>query len=145
METKPQNKQVLLVDDEPEIRDSFCLHLQLNGYDVSVASDGLEALYAMTKKDFAVVIIDIRMPVMDGLEATKFLRACEQGKHHHLKEHSELAQTLHSRKKNSRTPVVACTANFISMEALQEAGIDDQIKKPFMLTVLYDVLEKYAG
>lgn len=147
MEDKTDSKPItiLVVDDEQLIRAMIRSSLELSDYSVSEANNGLEALHAMTKTDFDMVLMDVRMPVMDGLEATTFLRKCEQGEHHLLDAHPELAQALHSRTNGSRIPVVACTAHIVDRDLLQQAGMDDCISKPFKLGKLYDMMDQFFG
>ena len=64
---------ILIVDDEPNLLDSFRIGLELKGHTVSLASTGRKALDACGKQAFDVVLMDIRMPRMDGLEALKQL------------------------------------------------------------------------
>lgn len=65
-ETKPSPKTVLVVDDEPLVRQTLELELKGAGYDVLVARDGKEALLAIQKKVPDLIISDIMMPVLDG-------------------------------------------------------------------------------
>lgn len=139
------SKHVLVVDDELYIREIVSEGLTYKGYNVSLANNGLEALHAMTKADFDVVLMDSKMPVMDGVTAIDFLRKCEQGEHHLLEQHPELAESLHSRIKGSRIPVVACSAMMDDFAPFQETGVDEHVEKPFRLIALFDVIAQHAG
>jgi two-component system response regulator PilR (NtrC family) len=66
---------ILIADDEPGIRESLVDVLQGSGYDARAAADGAEALAALGEQDFAVVLTDIRMPGVDGLDVLRKVRA----------------------------------------------------------------------
>lgn|GEM_PF-1385459 len=145
MKKKDTNGHILIADDEPLIRDMLQYSLESLNYRVSIANNGLEALYLMAERDFDVVLMDIRMPVLDGLEAIELIRKCEQGKHLSLTKHQELAQSLYSRINGARTPVVAITGNIDDREVLLKAGMDEFIAKPFNIRTLQNVLNEFCG
>src|SRR4051812_35575799 len=70
----PQEKHILVVDDEPGIQHFIKRNLELRAFKVSLASSGLEALALFEQTDFVLVILDIMMPRMDGLEVCRRLR-----------------------------------------------------------------------
>jgi len=102
--------KILVVDDEQNLRGALKLLLELEGYTVETASNGLEGLEAIHQDNFDLVISDVRMPKMDGLEMLKEIR-----------------------KNNSLLPVILITA-FASIDdvitAIQEKAVN-YIKKPF--------------
>ena len=68
-------KQILLVvDDEQEIRDALSRHFRFLGYEVMTASNGVEALEILAHETVAIIISDIMMPVMDGVELLRVVR-----------------------------------------------------------------------
>jgi CheY-like chemotaxis protein len=71
---KALRKKVLVVDDDPVIGRSFDRVLSENGYEVSTARDGPQALASMSREDYDVVFTDIKMPGMDGLELAERIR-----------------------------------------------------------------------
>jgi CheY-like chemotaxis protein len=95
---------------------------------VTVAGDGQEALARLESEEFDIVFMDVRMPVMDGLEATREFRR------------RELTTGRH-------TPVIALTAGALveERESCFVAGMDDYIAKPFTDDALRAVLERYGA
>ena len=67
--------QILVVDDEPDIRDTMKVLLQMHGHRVEVAADGKQALELAIERVPDLVFMDMKMPVMDGLTATRLMRA----------------------------------------------------------------------
>jgi two-component system response regulator ResD len=118
-EMKPQNKTILIVDDEDRIRQMLKLMLENRGYNVFEASNGLEALKAFTAVAPDMVILDVMMPLMDGFECLREIR------------------------KKSDCPVLMLTAkgeDYDQVEGL-EGGADDYIIKPFSPTILATRIE----
>ena len=117
--------RVLLVEDHVINQKLATVLIERDGHAVQVANNGQEALDLLAEQPFDLVLMDMMMPVMDGLEATKRLRAKEQG---------------------TRMPVVAMTANAmpIDRERCLEAGMDDFISKPIEFAELRRVLGRYA-
>lgn len=102
--------KLLIVDDEEEIRKSLARHYEFEGYSVSTAKNGIEALKLMEESRFEVVITDIKMPEMDGLELLKA-----------IKEHYPMTHTI-------------VMTGYVTMENLLAAiryGADTCIFKPF--------------
>ncbi len=115
---------VLLVEDNMVNRTLALEMLQRLGCDAMHAGNGVEALDALEKQDFDVVLMDCQMPVMDGFIATRKLRD------------REIA------KKLEPTRVVALTANALAgdREACLAAGMNDYLAKPFTLAQLRNIL-----
>jgi signal transduction histidine kinase/DNA-binding response OmpR family regulator len=115
---------VLLVEDNMVNRTLALEMLQRLGCDAMHAGNGVEALDALDKQDFDVVLMDCQMPVMDGFIATRKLREREVA------------------KKKEATRVVALTANALAgdREACLAAGMNDYLAKPFTLAQLRNIL-----
>jgi CheY-like chemotaxis protein len=101
--------------------------LAMRGHSVVVASTGREALAALERERFDVVLMDVQMPEMDGLEATAAIRARE-------------------RLNGGHVPIVAMTAHAMKgdRERCLAGGMDDYISKPVEASELYRVVERFA-
>lgn len=108
----PQLK-ILVVDDDDLNRRMMQILLTREGYHVDLAANGMEALDAVKYHKFDIVFMDLQMPTMDGVEASRRIREWENGGAH--------------------TYIVALTASYLPEEghSLFEAGIDNYIAKPF--------------
>jgi two-component system, OmpR family, response regulator MprA len=106
---------VLVVDDEPTVRGSLRRALGLEGYEISTADDGEEALEALAANDFEAVILDIAMPGIDGIEVCR-----------------------RARRSGDRTPILMLTARDAVDDRVAglDAGADDYLSKPFALREL---------
>jgi CheY-like chemotaxis protein len=112
--------RILAADDHPTNRRVLQLILEPLGVDLTFCEDGQQALDALEQAEFDVVLMDLQMPVMDGLTATRAIREIEKA------------------KQCSRMPIIALSANAMThhkAEAL-DAGADFHIAKPFTPEVL---------
>ena len=75
MTSAPGKPRVLVVDDDRAVRESLRRSLEFNGYDVTLAADGAEALAGIAAAAPDAVVMDVMMPRLDGIEATKALRS----------------------------------------------------------------------
>lgn len=107
--------QILVVDDDQAVRDSLARSLQYSGYEVSTAEDGLEALAKLSSLRPDAVIMDVMMPRLDGLEATRMLR-----------------------QTGNDVPILILTARDAVGDRVDglDAGADDYMVKPFSLDEL---------
>jgi CheY-like chemotaxis protein len=115
---------VLLVEDNPVNRTVVEAMLRSLGLRVSVAGDGAQAVSMVSKEKFALVLMDCRLPVMDGYEATRRIREMPG------------FESL---------PIVALTANARQgdKEICLQAGMNDYLAKPFKRTDLQQVLQRW--
>ena len=106
---------ILVVDDEPAVRDSLDRALRLEGYKVELAADGAEALDALVEGDPDAVVLDLMMPRVDGFEVCRRMRAA-----------------------GDRTPVLVLTARDGVSDRVKglDVGADDYLVKPFALDEL---------
>ncbi|TIC82891.1 response regulator transcription factor [Nocardioides sp. GY 10127] len=112
--TQPRPR-VLVVDDDRAVRDSLRRSLEFNGYEVSTADDGAQALASIAQARPDVVVMDVMMPRLDGLESTRALRSA-----------------------GNDVPVLVLTARDAVGERVEglDAGADDYLTKPFALAEL---------
>ncbi len=75
----PKHISVLIADDEPNMRKTLSAILRRQGYDVSTADDGEMAVQMCAEKGFDVVLLDVRMPGIDGVEAFRRIRRHQEG------------------------------------------------------------------
>jgi len=110
--------RILVVDDEPAVRESLRRALQLEGYGVELAGDGSEALYRLESRELEPdgIVLDVLMPEVDGLEVARRLR-----------------------RTGSRVPILMLTARdeIADRVAGLDAGADDYLVKPFALEELF--------
>lgn len=116
--------RVLLVEDNPINQEVAAQLLQIVGMQVTVAENGRIALDLAEQQDFDLILMDVQMPVMDGLEATRAIR------------------NLPDRQS---VPIVAMTANAFAEDRLKclEAGMNDHLTKPIEPETLYQALIRW--
>lgn len=119
-----ESMQVLVVDDNEVNRKVASLHLSSLGATVESANDGRAALEMVKAGTYDIVLMDVRMPVMDGLTATRRIRALRSA-------------------QQAQVPIVALTANAFPEDQArcQEAGMNAYLAKPFKREELLDCLE----
>ena len=107
--------KILVVDDEPAVRDSLERALRLEGYEIGLAADGAEALATLMEDGPDAVVLDVMMPRVDGLEVCRRMRSM-----------------------GDRTPVLMLTARDAVTDRVAglDAGADDYVVKPFALDEL---------
>ncbi len=120
----PGSLRVLLAEDIPENQILMKEILRQRGYKVVVASNGKQALDAFDNDRFDLILMDIQMPEMDGVEATKRIRDREQGTGRH-------------------TPIIAVTAHAIKgdRERYLDAGMDGYVPKPLRREQLFEQID----
>lgn len=118
---------VLLVEDEPNNRQLATLLLRSRGFEVVVAEDGARALSLIDETQFSMILMDLQMPVLDGYDATRQIRAMES--------------------INRMAPIIALTAH--ADEAIQRkcerVGMDDFLAKPFNPEQFVEKLVKWSS
>ena len=136
--------KILLVEDNPFNLNLARTVLELESHLVTEAINGLEALNLLSHKSFDVILMDVQMPEMDGIAATRHIRHYEQGIVPDAGEHLAPIKKVIERIRGSYTPVVAMTAHAMSgdREKCIEAGMDDYITKPFQAEEVFAVLQR---
>jgi len=118
----------ILVAEDNEINQLLVVTLlQEAGYLVDVAEDGLEALAAVRRESYDLVLMDAQMPNMDGLQATRAIRGLDNGR--------------------SRVPIIALTANAMAgdREHYLAAGMDDYLSKPLDATSMLSMVQAWMA
>jgi predicted ATPase/signal transduction histidine kinase/CheY-like chemotaxis protein len=122
---QPQYR-ILVVDDKDDNRQLLIKLLKPLGFEVQEASNGIEALEIWDSYSPHLIWMDMRMPVMDGYEATKRIKGTIKGQ---------------------ATAVIALTASVWEEEkaVILSAGCDDFVRKPFQKEVIFDIMAKHLG
>lgn len=120
-----RNLRILLAEDDVTNMTMLTLMLEKMGCEVTQAGNGLEAVRVLEQKDVDLVLMDIQMPVMDGVEATKRIRS-------------------NPRIGRNRVPIIAVTAFAMSgdREKFLQAGMDDYIAKPLSVKTLAAAMDR---
>ena len=119
--------RLLLVEDNAVNQVLACAVLEDLGYTVDVVCDGASAIHAVLHGAYDLVLMDIHMPAMDGMTATRRIRDLDC--------------------PAARLPIVAMTANVLpeQVRRFREAGLDDHICKPFHASDLYATIERWLS
>ena len=122
--------RILLAEDNPTNQKFAVRAIEKAGHSVVVANNGREAVEAVEKDSYDVVLMDVHMPEMDGLEATRTIRARQ-----HAAEHPR------------RLPIIAMTANAMKGDREQclEAGMDGYVAKPVKRKILFAEIDRVLG
>ena len=116
-----EKSRILVVDDEDALRMVLSSELSSSGYEVATASDGDEAITVIQNKKFDLVLLDIKMPKVDGFEVLKFI------------------------KKNFPTMKVIMLTGFADLKNAIESkkhGAEDFVSKPYDLVDLLTTIER---
>ena len=121
-DVREQPMRVLLADDHPANRKVIEVMLSATAMELVPVEDGAQAVEAFQREAFDLVLMDMQMPVMDGLTATAAIRAFE------------------ARHGRGRTPILMLTANAMTehVEAGRAAGADGHLTKPLTMAALFD-------
>ncbi|HLA31228.1 MAG TPA: ATP-binding protein, partial [Pseudomonas sp.] len=119
-----QGQEVLLVEDNPVNQTVIEAMLRSLGYKVSLVADGAQAVHSVSQRDFAGILMDCRLPIMDGYEATRQIRRLPG---------------------RAAVPIIALTANALQgdREACLDAGMNDYLAKPFKRADLQRILQRW--
>lgn len=131
---KPAGR-VLIVEDLPINQRITSKLLNKLGYETELAANGLEALKKLEGSEFDLILMDIHMPEMDGIEATRRIRSTEQDDSGGLIDQS-----------STRIPIIALTAHAFEEDRQMclQAGMDDFLSKPISGQTLLEVVGKYC-
>lgn len=120
-----QKLNILLVEDTPANRKVVCSVLERRGHNITHAANGREAVDLFHKEAFHLVLMDVQMPIMDGLQSTEMIRNLERD------------------RGTKRVPIIAMTAHSLKgdRERCLAAGMDQYISKPIDVTELIEKVE----
>lgn len=118
-------KKRVLVAEDVELNQFLATHIMQSwGFEVTVADNGRKAVEALEANDFDLVLMDIQMPEMDGISATRFIRQMKN-------------------PKKANIPIIALTANALKgdSETYKKAGMNDYLSKPFSEDGLFNTIK----
>jgi two-component system nitrogen regulation response regulator NtrX len=115
---------ILIADDDPQIATTLAEHLTEQGYEVTTASDGDETMALLVKSQFALVVLDLKMPKVNGFGVLKFIK-----------------------QANPSTKVVVLTgyADLRNAMECRRLGADDFIRKPYDLGDIIDTVARLVN
>jgi CheY-like chemotaxis protein len=115
-------KEVLVVDDDPDMAETMVMVLREAGYCVRSAGDGKQALEAVAERVPSLILLDVLMPVMDGWQCAREVR----------------------KRYGRRVPIIVVTAAEDVRARAEPMDVDDVLPKPFELDDLLQAVERYA-
>ncbi len=137
-----QGLRILVVDDNESNRFLAKAMFQKDNHQIIEAENGLEALRVLLDHHFDVILMDVQMPIMDGLTVTRIIRSCEQKKYKPIADYTlpmEFTKALQYRLTGGHMPVVALTAHAMKEDKQRclDAGMDGYAVKPFKTKEIY--------
>lgn len=120
-----ETKKVLIAEDSSVIQNLTKKILMMQNYSIHSAKNGEQVLKALESESFDIILMDINMPKMDGMECTRAIRAMDD-------------------KEKSNIPIIAITGNAknYSIEDFKEAGINEYLQKPLNFDQLVETVKK---
>lgn len=120
-------KKVLIAEDSSVIQNLTKKILMMQQYEISSVKNGKQVLQKLENEDFNVILMDINMPVMDGMECARKIRSMDD-------------------PKKSQIPIIAITGNArnYSVEQFKEVGINEYLPKPLNFDDLVETVKKYS-
>lgn len=123
-----ESKKVLIAEDSSVIQNLTKKILQIQNYQIFSAKNGLEVLSMLDNEHFDIILMDINMPKMDGMECAEKIRALGD-------------------KQKAKIPIVAITGNArnYTMEEFNKAGINEYLQKPLNFDILVETVKKLTS
>jgi len=120
-------KKVIIAEDSSVIQNLTKKILQIQNYEITSAKNGEEVLDIIKENDYDLILMDINMPKMDGMECARLIRGMDGGK--------------------STIPIIAITGNAMNytMQDFKDAGINEYVPKPLNFDVLVNMVKKHTG
>lgn len=121
------SKKVLVAEDSSVIQNLTKKILQMQNFEITSVKNGQEVLDILQTDHFDIILMDINMPVMDGMECSRNIRAMAD-------------------PEKAQIPIVAITGNApnYSIDEFKEAGINDYLPKPLNFDTLVETVKKYT-
>jgi two-component system, cell cycle response regulator DivK len=121
-------KRVLVAEDSSVIQNLTKKILQFQNFDIVSVKNGKQVLDLLDKEDFDIILLDINMPLMDGMECAKQVRALEDS-------------------KKANVPIIAITGNAknYTLEEFKSVGINEYLQKPLNFDTLVTLVKKYTS
>ncbi len=118
------SKKVLIAEDSSVIQNLTRKILQAQNFEIFSAKNGKQVIDMIAKNEYDIILMDINMPVMDGMECTRQIRSLED-------------------KSKSTIPIVAITGNAMNytLEEFKENGINEYLQKPLNFDTLVEVVK----
>jgi CheY-like chemotaxis protein len=122
------SKKVLIAEDSSVIQNLTKKILQIQNYQIFSAKNGVQVLDMLAKDDYDVILMDINMPKMDGMECARQIRGLNE-------------------PTKSKIPIIAITGNAMnySMDDFKEAGINEYLQKPLNFDNLVDTVKNLTS
>jgi hypothetical protein len=126
---KIEDIRVLLVEDQPSNRKTLEVYLKHKVGKVDIAENGKQAVEKFEENEYDIILMDLQMPIMGGIEASLRIRKIEE-----------------ERNVKRHTPIIAFTANFYSddKDISIEVGMDVYLSKPFQSKYIFELIQEYA-
>ena len=124
MKKESESRKILIIDDEPDLRDLYQKLLELQGYHVYCAASGLEGIHLNEKKNPDLIILDMHMPEMDGIS------------------------TLRNIRKTDDSVIVVILTGYACPDTIRDAidlNVSEYLSKPFENNELLNVIGKAFG
>ena len=121
------SRKVLIAEDSSVIQNLTKKILQMQSFDITSVKNGQQVLDILQNEHFDIILMDINMPVMDGMECTRSIRALAD-------------------PEKAGIPIIAITGNAqnYSLDEFKEAGINDYLPKPLNFDILVETVRKYT-
>jgi DNA-binding response OmpR family regulator len=118
----PKSANILVVEDNKELAKSLSVHLTAEGYAITETHNGEDAVAHLRKAEFAIVVLDLKLPKLSGFEVLKF-----------------------AKKNSPQTKVIVLTAyaDPMNITMCKELGSDEVIAKPYDLAFLFDRIRSF--
>jgi len=120
-------KKIIVAEDSSVIQNLTKKILQIQNYEIVGVKNGEQVLDKLANEDYDLILMDINMPVMDGMDCARAIRAMKDS-------------------SNVNIPIIAITGNArnYSMDDFKEAGINDYLPKPLNFDNMVDMVKKYT-